>query len=40
MPALVWNDAAKAAELTKRYQRQKDEVARLYEAWEALEAEA
>ena len=35
----VWNDAGKAAELTKQYQRQKEEVTRLYEAWEALEAE-
>ena len=35
----IWNDAGKAAELTKQYQRQKEEIARLYEAWEALEAE-
>ncbi len=36
----VWNDAGNATELTKRYQRQKAEVSRLYEAWEALESEA
>ncbi|MBR4459287.1 MAG: ABC-F family ATP-binding cassette domain-containing protein [Clostridia bacterium] len=34
----VWNDAAKATELTKRYQRQKEEVTRLYEVWESLES--
>ena len=35
----IWNDAGKAAELTKQYQRQKETIARLYEEWEALECE-
>ena len=34
----TYQDAAKAAELAKRYQQQQQEVARRYEAWEAAEA--
>ena len=33
-------DAAKAAELAKAYQQKKDEIDRLYQAWEELEAES
>ena len=36
----TYQDAALAAELAKSYQRKKDEIAQLYEKWEALEAEA
>ena len=36
----IWQDAEKAAALSKAYQAKKDEITRLYEAWEAMEAEA
>ena len=35
----TYQDAAKAAELAKAYQQKKDEIDRLYQAWEELEAE-
>ena len=35
----TYQDAAKAAELAKAYQQQKDEIDRLYLAWEELESE-
>ena len=33
----TYSDAAKAAELAKAYQQKKDEIERLYTAWEELE---
>ena len=36
----TWQDADAAAKLSRAYQAKKDEIARLYEAWEALEEEA
>lgn len=35
----TYQDAEKAAELAREYQRKKDEIDRLYRAWEALESE-
>ena len=35
----TYQDADKAARLAKEYQQKKDEIDRLYQAWEALEAE-
>ena len=36
----IWQNAGEAAALSKAYQAKKEEIARLYEAWEALESEA
>ncbi len=36
----TYQDAEKAAELAREYQRKKEEIDRLYRAWEALESEA
>ncbi len=33
----IWENTDQAAELTRAYQAKKDEITRLYEAWEALE---
>ena len=35
----TYQDADKAARLAREYQQKKDEIDRLYQAWEALEAE-
>ena len=35
----TYQDADKAAELAREYQRKKEEIDRLYRAWEALESE-
>jgi len=35
----TYQDAEKAAQLAKEYQQKKDEIDRLYQAWEALEME-
>ena len=35
----TYADADKAAQLAKEYQQKKDEIDRLYQAWEALEME-
>ena len=35
----TYQDAERAARLAKEYQQKKDEIDRLYQAWEALEAE-
>ena len=36
----TYQDAEKAARLAKEYQQKKDEIDRLYQAWETLESEA
>ena len=36
----TYQDADKAAQLARAYQQKKDEIDRLYQAWEALESEA
>ena len=36
----TYQDAEKAAQLARAYQQKKDEIDRLYQAWEALEGEA
>ena len=35
----TYQDSDAAARLAKEYQQKKDEIDRLYQAWEALEAE-